>query len=146
MLFRSGPAWRQTTFFPFAQASRYGRGRVLQVAAESPAYTTAKYGEVPLLHATAVLDENSGEVTVFAVNRSRTRALPLEVALHGTGVSEVVEHSVLADPDPDARNTLAEPDRIVPRQAAGAAVDGELLRCELQPLSWNMIRLAPGRG
>ena len=140
-----GPAWRQTTFFPFAQASRYGRGRVLQVAPESPAYTTAKYGEVPLLHATAVLDEQSGAVTVFAVNRSRTRALPLEVALRGTGVSRVVEHSVLADPDPDARNTLAEPDRVVPRQASGAAVDGELLRCELQPLSWNMIRLAPGR-
>ncbi|CAM5713086.1 hypothetical protein SFUMM280S_08052 [Streptomyces fumanus] len=26
-----GPAWRQTTFFPFAQASRYGRGQVLDV-------------------------------------------------------------------------------------------------------------------
>jgi alpha-N-arabinofuranosidase len=141
-----GPAWRQTTFFPFAQASRYGRGRVLQVDPKSPVHGTAKYGQVPMLHATAVLDEHSGEVTVFAVNRSQTQALPLEVTLHGTTACRVVEHSVLADPDPDARNTLAEPDRVVPHQATGATIDGELLRCELQPLSWNMIRLVPGAG
>ncbi|MFF3334997.1 alpha-N-arabinofuranosidase [Streptomyces sp. NPDC002888] len=138
-----GPAWRQTTFFPFAQASRHGRGRVLQVDPRSPVQTTAKFGEVPLLHATAVLDETSGAVTVFAVNRSQTRSLPLEVVLHGTDVSRVAEHSVLADADPDARNTLAEPDRVVPYPATGANIDGEMLRCELAPLSWNMIRLLP---
>ncbi|MBK3573642.1 alpha-N-arabinofuranosidase [Streptomyces sp. MBT65] len=138
-----GAAWRQTTFFPFAQASRHGRGRVLRVDPQGPAQTTAKYGDVPLLHATAVLDESSGAVTVFAVNRSQTRSLPLEVALHGTAVTRVAEHSVLSDADPDARNTLAEPDRVVPHRATATTIDGKVLRCELEPLSWNMIRLLP---
>ncbi|MEU0844396.1 alpha-N-arabinofuranosidase [Streptomyces sp. NPDC005962] len=137
-----GPAWRQTTFFPFAQASAYGRGRVLQVAVDSPAHETAKYGEVPLLHATAVRNEETGAVTVFAVNRDQRRALPLEVVLHGMASARVVEHSVLADADPEARNTLAEPDRVTPHPAGeGTALADGVLSATLEPMSWNVIRL-----
>ncbi|NUV61880.1 alpha-N-arabinofuranosidase [Streptomyces sp. CAI-85] len=136
-----GPAWRQTTFHPFAQASRYGRGEVLDVRVDSPTYTTAKYGETDLLHATAVRADD-GSVTVFAVNRDRTAPLPLEVTLNGLGPTEVVEHSALADADPDARNTLAEPDRVVPHRVTGTTLAGGRLTATLEPLSWNVIRLA----
>ncbi|MCX4739390.1 arabinosylfuranosidase ArfA [Streptomyces antibioticus] len=136
-----GPAWRQTTFFPFAQASRHGRGEVLDVRVDSPTYATAKYGETDLLHATAVRADD-GSVTVFAVNRGRTGPLPLEVTLNGLGLTEVVEHSALADADPDARNTLAEPDRVVPHRVTGTTLAGERLTATLEPLSWNVIRLA----
>ena len=136
-----GPAWRQTTFYPFAQASRHGRGRVLQVTVDSPTHETKVYGEVPLLHATAVLDEESGAVTVFAVNRDQHRALPLEIDLRGLAVSRVEEHSVLADDDPEARNTLAEPDRVTPHAAQGTELGDGVLRATLEPMSWNMIRL-----
>jgi alpha-N-arabinofuranosidase len=136
-----GPAWRQTTFFPFAQASRYGRGEVLDVRVDSPTYETKKYGEADLLHATAVRAED-GTVTVFAVNRGRTEALPLEVTLGGLGLSRVVEHTALADADPDARNTLAEPERVVPHAVEGTQVTDGRLTAVLEPLSWNVIRLA----
>ncbi|MFI6033102.1 alpha-N-arabinofuranosidase [Streptomyces sp. NPDC051315] len=136
-----GPAWRQTTFFPFAQASRYGRGEVLDVRVDSPRYETKKYGEADLLHATAVRAED-GTVTVFAVNRGRTEPLPLEVALNGLGVTRLVEHSVLADADPDARNTLADPERVAPHAAEGTTVTDGTLTATLEPLSWNVIRLA----
>lgn len=136
-----GPAWRQTTFFPFAQAARHGRGQVLDVRVDSPTYATARYGETDLLHATAVRDPETGAVTVFAVNRSRSAALPLEVALHGLDLTTVAEHQVLADADPDARNTLADPDRVAPHPAEGTALDGGALRATLEPMSWNMIRL-----
>ena len=136
-----GPAWRQTTFFPFAQASRYGRGRVLDVRAQSPAYTTARYGEVPLLHATAVRDA-AGAVTVFAVNRGQHDALPLEADVRALGLERVVEHSVLADADPEARNTLAEPGRVAPHPGEGTRLADGVLRAVLEPMSWNVIRLA----
>jgi alpha-N-arabinofuranosidase len=136
-----GPAWRQTTFFPFAQASAYGRGRVLRVAVDSPAHTTAKYGEVPLLHATAVRNEETGAVTVFAVNRDQHRALPLEVTLHGPAPARLVEHSVLADADPEARNTLADPERVTPHPGEGTALADGVLSATLEPMSWNVIRL-----
>ncbi|MFL5999562.1 MAG: alpha-L-arabinofuranosidase C-terminal domain-containing protein, partial [Streptomyces sp.] len=136
-----GPAWRQTTFFPFAQASRYGRGEVLDVRVDSPTYETKKFGETDLLHATAVRAED-GTVTVFAVNRSQNAPLPLEVALSGLDLTSVVEHSVLADADPDARNTLDAPDRVAPHAAEGTALKDGTLTAVLEPLSWNVIRLA----
>ncbi|MEW1824133.1 alpha-N-arabinofuranosidase [Streptomyces sp. NPDC088196] len=136
-----GPAWRQTTFFPFAQASSYGRGRVLRVEVDGPTHTTAKFGEVPLLHATAVSDDDTGAVTLFAVNRSQSEALPLEVDLHGIDAHSLTEHLVLADADPDARNTLDQPERVTPHPATDTTVTGGVLRTELAPLSWNMIRL-----
>jgi len=76
------------------------------------------------------------------VNRSRADALPLQVALHGLELTSVVEHSVLADADPDARNTLADPERVAPHPAEGTALTDGRLTATLEPLSWNMIRLA----
>ncbi|MET9378067.1 alpha-N-arabinofuranosidase [Streptomyces sp. NPDC002992] len=137
-----GPAWRQTTFHPFAQASRYGRGQVLDVRVDSPTYATAAYGDVPLLHATAVRDPRTGAVTVFAVNRDQHRPLPLRVALSGLHLTEIVEHSVLADADPEARNTLDEPERVTPHAGKGAELADGTLTTALEPLSWTMIRLA----
>lgn len=136
-----GPAWRQTTFFPFAQASQYGRGEVLDVRVDSPTYETKKFGETDLLHATAVRAED-GTVTVFAVNRGQNDPLPLEVALSGLDLTRVVEHSVLADADPDARNTLDAPERVAPHAAEGTALKDGTLTAVLEPLSWNVIRLA----
>ncbi|MFJ8884143.1 alpha-N-arabinofuranosidase [Streptomyces sp. NPDC102402] len=136
-----GPAWRQTTFFPFAQAARYGRGQVLDVRVDSPTYATAKYGETDLLHATAVRDPETGAVTVFAVNRGQDAELPLEVALAGLDLERVAEHLVVADADPEARNTLAEPERVLPHAAEGTALADGTLKAVLAPMSWNMIRL-----
>ena len=43
--------------------------------------------------------------------------------------------------DPDARNTLTDPDRVTPHQAQDTTLDGAVLRATLEPMSWNMIRL-----
>ncbi|MEU7647000.1 alpha-N-arabinofuranosidase [Streptomyces huasconensis] len=135
-----GPAWRQTTFHPFAQASRHGRGRVLDVRVDAPTYDTAKFGAVPLLHATAVRADD-GTVTVFAVNRGQAEPLPLEVHLLGMELTTVVEHTAVADADPEARNTLDDPERVTPHDVAGTRLGDGVLTATLEPLSWNVIRL-----
>jgi alpha-N-arabinofuranosidase len=96
-----------------------------------------------VLHATAVFDDATGAVTVFAVNRDRTAPLPLRVELRGLRLRAVVEHVVLADPDPDARNSATQADRVTPRRLPGATLASDLLEATLPPLSWNMIRLTP---
>ncbi|MFB8267762.1 MULTISPECIES: alpha-N-arabinofuranosidase [unclassified Streptomyces] len=136
-----GPAWRQTTFFPFAAASAHGRGQVLDVRVDSPTYDTKRHGTADLLHATAVRAED-GTVTVFAVNRDQSEALPLEVALNGLDLTSVVEHSALADADPEARNTRTEPERVTPHPVTGTDLADGVLTATLEPLSWNVIRLA----
>ena len=139
-----GPAWRQSVFHPFAHAARYARGTVLRIEPDSPHYETARYGAAPLLTATATRDEDTGEVTVFAVNRDTHEPLTLRASLRALPGLDVVEHLALADDDFRATNTAQHPDRVVPHHRSGAAVDGETLTAELPPLSWNVIRLAPG--
>jgi alpha-L-arabinofuranosidase len=138
-----GPAWRQTSFYPFTHASRFGRGKVLRVEPDSPTYEVDGEGAVAAIEATAVLDEAGGALTVFAVNRSGA-ALPLEVVLRELDGVQLGEHIVLADDDLDACNTAEDPDRIAPSAGSGAAVEGNSLRAELPARSWNVLRLTGG--
>jgi alpha-N-arabinofuranosidase len=134
-----GPAWRQTSFFPFRDAARFGHGSVLRVEPSSPAYEAPGEGPVPALEATAVAGADA--LTVFAVNRS-PEPLALTAHLRALPGARVLGHTVLSDEDPSAINSAQQPDRVAPRELAGARVDGETLRAELPPRSWNVLRLA----
>jgi alpha-N-arabinofuranosidase len=138
-----GRAWAQTVFHPFAQAARLARGRVLRPLLESPLYATERFGAVPVLHATATYDDDSGDLCLFAVNRSTSETLPLTADLRGFGAIRVAEHSVLADDDLQARNTADEPDRVVPRRGQGARIEDGRLSVGLPPASWNVFRFSP---
>ncbi len=138
-----GPAWRQTTFHPFAQAARLAQGRVLQVVVRAPTYETATYGEVPVVDAVATHDEPTGDLALFAVNRSQTDSVELTLGLRAFPGLRVGEASVLADRDHLAVNTMDQPDRVRPREHPDAVIDEERLRIVLPPVSWNAVRLKP---
>ena len=140
-----GASWRQTIFHPFAQAARFAAGQVLRVEADGPRVETSQYGDVPALDAVVTHDQDSGALTVLAVNRDQEQPLRLQAALRGRAAAyRVVEHLAVADADPDAVNSEAAPERVVPRRLDGARVDADgALEAELPPLSWNVIRLAP---
>ncbi|MFI7632921.1 alpha-N-arabinofuranosidase [Nonomuraea sp. NPDC049400] len=133
-----GRAWRQTTFHPFAQASRLAAGDVLRVEPVSPTYETAEYGEVPLVHAVATHSEEG--TTLFAVNRSTDGPLSLELDARALGGARIVEATTLTHPDVYARNTAEDPDRVAPRP--NTDVEHDPARVLLPPVSWNVIRLA----
>jgi alpha-L-arabinofuranosidase len=136
-----GPAWRQTTFFPFAEASRFGRGTVLNVNAAAPVIDTAKYGEVSALHSVAVANED-GTVTVFAVNRDLEAPLTVDIDASSLASIGEVTCSTLTDADPDAKNTLQDPTRVAPAANGTVAVKDGVITVELPAMSWNTIRIA----
>jgi alpha-N-arabinofuranosidase len=136
-----GPAWRQASFHPFALTSRYGRGTVLQVQPSAPRHETKEHGEVPLLDTVAVQPDEGGLV-LFAVNRSQTSPMTLDVDLRGFDSLTTAEHTCLSDDDPDAINTMQEPERVVPRRLDDRKVDAGRLQAVLPALSWNMLRLS----
>ena len=136
-----GPAWRQTIFYPFLHASLYGRGEVLETLVQSPVYENRAHGDVPYLECIATCNRESGEVTVFAVNRSMTEELLFKGSIRGWDSVELVEHVVLAHKDPKATNTKEKPDTVVPRRLGSSRVEGDTLQAALPPLSWNVIRL-----
>lgn len=136
-----GPAWKQTTFFPFAITSRLAVGASLEVRLESPTYTTEVYGEVPVLDAVATHDPETGAVALFLVNRDQTRAHEVSVdisALTGLTVKESVS---LWDEELYAKNTLDDPERVGLKTNDSAVVDGNRLTVTLPPVSWTAISL-----
>jgi alpha-L-arabinofuranosidase len=137
----NGPAWRQTIFYPFAHASRFGRGTVMRVEPKSPIHDTALYGPVPLLEATATLDEDRGVLTIFAVNRDQREALELNGDLRGFPGYRIEEHLVLTDEEANASNSVDKPERVCPKSRSGAEVADGRLSTVLPPLSWNVVRL-----
>lgn len=109
---------------------------------DSPKYDSTDYTDVPYLDAIPVLNDD-GRITVFAVNRSLDETLPLAVELRGFKDSYVVEDViVLSHPDPKATNTEDNPDNVQPHAGCAAFEEG-LLRANLAPLSWNVLRLMP---
>lgn len=135
-----GGAWRQTTFFPFLHASRYGRGAALDVQVSSPCYADSEFDAVPLLEATATYDEEREALTIFAVNRGQEDALRLAGDIRAFPGYKVVEHLVLRHENPKAVNTLARPAEVAPHGGDAGCRDGALTAM-LPRLSWNVIRL-----
>jgi alpha-N-arabinofuranosidase len=138
-----GRAWRQTIFYPFAITSRLARGTVLQLEISAPTYQTARFGAVPSVDAVATHDAETGELTVFVVNRSRTEPVDLAVPVPGFGELAVLEACTLTGDDPYARNTADEPSRVAPIEFTNVAVTDRVLTAVLPALSWTAIRLGP---
>ena len=136
----AGAAWRQSIYWPFLHASRYGRGTVLRQVVDSPRYDAKDAPGAPVLASAAVLDEETGGVTIFAVNRSHTEKLPLTVDLRAFDDLAVAEWLALRHDDLKAVNTKEAPDTVAPAPAQGARVEGNTLALELAPASWNVIR------
>lgn len=137
-----GPAWRQTTFFPFAITSRLARGRALRLDIDTPSAATARYGNVPLVDAVATHDEDTGRTAVFLVNRSTSDAITVTADLAALGTVEILETHTLADDDLFAANTLEQPDRVAPRPNRSTRIDEGALTVTLPPASWTAVGLA----
>lgn len=137
-----GPAWAQTIFYPFMQASRLGRGTVLQAVIDAPAYDTPERQQVPYLTAAFVRHDEPAGLVAFAVNRSLDTPLRLEVALRGFALSRVRSWTVLRHDDLQAVNAPAAQTAVAPVKASGATVADGRLTAVLPPASWNVLELA----
>ena len=134
-----GGCWAQTIYWPFQQASKYGRGTALRAVVDSPVYDCSDYENVPLIDATATLADD-GSVTVFCVNRDLTEDFALEVDLHGFGPLRIAEHILLHHDDVKAVNTEENPNTVAPKAGPGGEIDGEHATVKIPALSWNVIR------
>ncbi|NEN07953.1 alpha-N-arabinofuranosidase [Diaminobutyricibacter tongyongensis] len=137
-----GPAWRQTTFFPFALTSRLAKGCTLEVRLTGDTYATEQFGEVNLVDAVATHDDASGTTAVFLVNRSQTEDATVTIDLTALGSVSVVDAQTLADADIQARNTLDDPERVGLRPNPSVVAGDHTLTVTLPPVSWTALSLA----
>jgi len=138
-----GPAWRQSIFHPFAQASRFGHGTVLRANVQTDSYATAAHGRLDFLLASVLNDDTTGRATVFALNRSTADEMRLAVELRDLGQRRIVYASELHHADLKAANTRAAPHAVEPCEHRDVAIAGTVLKAKLRPLSWNVFVTEP---
>lgn len=135
----TGGAWRQTIFYPYLHASRYGRGISLLPEIFCPKYDTKDYCDVPMLESAAVWNQEEQEVTIFAVNRSLTDPLGLTCNLQSFPGYRLAEHIVLECNDLKAVNS-PEQGSVMPHTGGYSSLENGILSSQLNPASWNVIR------
>ena len=139
-----GPAWRQTIFYPFAQAAAYASGEALRLSITSPRHETARYGDVPVIDAVATRDEDAGTLTLFAVNRHPIEETDLTVDLRGFAgtVPASTWCSQRPIPRPPTRSTiptglLHTPAGWPRRRPTGHTFAGRFVECDPAGRPWH---------
>lgn len=135
-----GAAWKQTIFYPFMQASLYGRGTALLPVIHSPEIATSGHGMITAVESVAVYQEESSEVTVFAVNRSLHDDIELTVDVRSFEGYHVLSHTVLEHEDLKAVNG-PDCERVAPKDTDRSKLDGGVMTSQLHHATWNVIRL-----
>ena len=134
-------AWRQTIFYPFRDAAKYGRGEALRTFVTGETYDAGDYKDVPYLDSVAVLNEESNELVIFAVNKNLQESMEVTADLSRFGGLEIVSHEVLTHEDLKAVNTEEAPDTVAPVFVNGDTLQGGQLTMVCPKQSWNVLRL-----
>ncbi len=142
-----GPAWRQTTFYPFALTAALARGRVMRSIVAAPTVQTSRYGQVEVVDAVSTMDD-AGSVSIFVVNRSTTSEIDFMVEL---AAADLVLGSAQTVTIPEGRDRFAgngaRERPVSPRslERTDCTVDpaGTHLRVVLPPISWTVLTLFP---
>ena len=138
-----GKVWRQTIFYPFMQASRYGRGTALLSSAKSTRHDTASHEDVTDVVTAAVYNEEKGEITIFAVNRTLNGDVELKADIRSFGKCRIIEHSALEGYDLKASNS-AEGETVKPVLLNTLKINDGVVEGVLHSASWNVIRIKTG--
>lgn len=135
-----GKAWRQTIFYPFLHASTYAKGKALSAVTFSPSYATKSYEKVSYLEAVPVWDEETGSLTIFAVNRNTEQPLELACDLRSFADLHLLEHLFVDCSDLNRTNTK-DREYIHAQTSRQGRLEGNRLTILLGKASWNVIRL-----
>ena len=137
---KGGDAWRQATFYPFAQAAHHGHGTVLRHNLDVPEYDCADFKNVPFVESVAIHNAEKNEIIIFAVNRSADESVEFSAELQGFNPAKVSEFSEICGHDIKQTNTK-DACPIVPKESHATYVNDNQVTATLNPLSWNMIRV-----
>lgn len=137
-----GGVWRQTTFYPFAQASRHAKGDVLQLHIASDKYSTKDYGDVDIVDAVATHDPETGSATIFLINRHSSEECEVVIDARAFGTFNAESFSTLSDPDVYAKNSRTDQNRVAPQANERIRIDGGEIRVTLPPVSWSTLVLS----
>ena len=140
-----GPAWRQTTFYPFAEAALHARGQAYAPAISSPTIHTEAYGDVPAIDAVVTWDEQARTGLLLAVNRDANTPHTLTIdlsglpGLPGLGTLALGKAQLLHEDDPYRTNTAEAPEAVTPQPLDIAMNATGTCTATLPAISWISV-------
>lgn len=134
-----GGAWKQTIFYPFLHASRYGRGYALESAASSDRHDTKTHEDVTDIESVAVFNEEAKELTIFAVNRNVEEDVDFEADIRSFEGYQVAEYLAMEQNDWKVVNSLSK-ENVTPYQKSEYRLEQGRFVTEMKRCSWNVIR------
>ena len=141
---------RQSTWFPYAWALRYARGRVLDLRVDAETYPIratglqadfARNDQVPFVDVVATLDSQNGQACLLMLNRDLDGERELTVEWRDVTPTRVLACETLTGPDLKAFNTFEQPSRVAP-QRLDAPAAGARMTFRLPPRSYSVAQLA----
>lgn len=142
----NGPAWRQTVFYPFAEAAMHAHGSAYAPAIDSPTVHTESFGDVNAVDAVITWDEESGKGLLLAVNRDAENAHGITVDVSTLpGASADALHidaaKTLHDDDPHRQNTADDPNAVTPQSLKADCMNG-IIKFEMPAIAWTAIEFS----
>jgi len=141
---------RQSTYYPYAWALRYARGRVLDLRVESDMYPIraaglqadfARNDQVPFVDVVATLDSQNGQACVLMLNRDLEAEREIALEWRDVTPTRVLTCETLTGTDLKAFNTFEQPRRVAP-QRLDAPAAGTRMTFKLPPRSYTVAQLA----
>lgn len=137
----NGKAWKQTIYYPFYHASKYGRGTVLYPLLKCDKHDTLEHEDVTDLVSVAVYNEEADEVTIFVVNRNLKEDTVLNLDIRSFEDYKILEHIEMTNDDLKAENTAQEEKVFPVSHNVEKQNDGGCAELLLKSASWNVIRM-----
>ena len=144
-------AWKGAAYYPYTDLIRFAKGTSMRCEVRCDTYDVPGYAiddmnqyggftGVETVQAAAALNEETGELTVFAINGDPAEEQELRLDVRGFEGWQFAEHTEMYAEDPEAGNTWDHPETILPRKNTAAAMEKGILTTRLKKESWNVIR------
>lgn len=135
-----GGVFEQTIFYPFMHLSNYGKGVALLPLIDCPKYDCKEFTDVPYLESIATYDEENEEMVIFCVNKSLDENALLSVNMLDFEGYKPVEFISMDGYNKKDENSLEEI-KVKPHENELPVIDDSVMEVDMNPLSWNVIRL-----
>jgi alpha-N-arabinofuranosidase len=132
--------FRQTIYYPYAWALQYAHGDTLNLMVESPTYEVPRMDPVPYLDAAATLDKQSGQTSLFILNRDLSKARQVEVVWENNAPNRVINSWVLTGDDLKAVNSFEAPQKVQPQAFDKPSTSGGRTKFELPAKSYLLLQ------
>lgn len=129
--------WYQSIFYPFMQVSKFGQGIALTPKQKVGTYKT-KNNEVPYTDSIAIFNSESKEVVLFVENKS-TENVDFKLKTDNLELGRLVDATQFCGYNLKQTN---ENQTMKLQKLENVDSDTQVVKANLQPLSWNMIRIS----